>query len=152
MHKEEIIQHAIKNWNIDLSCVLDIGCGSGIITKLLLKHGAKEVDSSDPADYAELKFVERFGKPCMRYSFENIANQTFPHKKYSLVVCSYSLHFYKSSLSEFLYNLRKFTSNFLVIGPNDKPIIETKYWHLVGEYQTRNQAKGRLFRTKWLLH
>lgn len=149
--KENIIKHAITNWNINVDYVLDMGCGNGVVTKFLFKHGAKEIDSSDPSDYAELKFIERFGKPCLRYSFEDIAAGTFPKKTYTLVVCSYSLHFYKSSLPAFLYRLRRLTSTLLIIGPEDRPVIESRYWHMVNEYQTRNEAKGRLFRAKWFM-
>ncbi len=151
MHKEEIIRHAIANWNIDLNHVLDMGCGSGIVTKILLKYGASEVDSSDPSDYAELKFAERFNKKCLRYSFEDIASGVFPKKTYTLVVCSYSLHFYKSSLQAFLYRLRRLTSTLLVIGPNNRPAIESRHWILTNEYQAKNQAKGRLFKMKWFM-
>ena len=149
--KEEILSHAVGNWSVDLSSVLDMGCGSGIVTKLLLNHGAVEVDSSDPADYAEFKFKERFGRACLRYGFEDIAGGTFPPKKYTLVVCSYSLHFHKSSLSEFLYRLRRLTSTLLVIGPGDLPVIDSRYWYNAGEHQTKNHTKGRLFRAKWLM-
>lgn len=151
MHKEEIIRHAVANWNVDLGRVLDMGCGNGIVTKFLFKHGAVEVDSSDPSDYAEFKFRERFGRPCLRHSFEDIAAGTFPAKRYTLVVCSYSLHFYKSSMPAFLYRLRRLTSTLLVIGPGDKPTIESRYWYLSNEHKARNEAKGRLFREKWFV-
>ncbi|MFZ8393417.1 hypothetical protein ACO1MB_14345, partial [Staphylococcus aureus] len=83
--------------------------------------------------------------------FEDIAAGTFPAKRYTLVVCSYSLHFYKSSMPAFLYRLRRLTSTLLVIGPGDKPTIESRYWYLSNEYKARNEAKGRLFREKWFV-
>jgi SAM-dependent methyltransferase len=150
MHKEEVIRQA-ANWNVDFRCVLDMGCGNGIVTKLLLKHGALEVDSSDPSDDAYLRFTEKFGRPCLRYSFEDIAAGKFPKKTYSLVVCSYSLHFCKSSLVDFMCGLTKLTSTLLVIGPNGSPKIHSKYWRLDREQNVGSYAMGRLFRIKWIM-
>lgn len=151
--KEEILKYALEHWGIDLSRVLDMGCGNGIMTKLLVKYGAGEIAAADASASAVERYVAATGRPCMTHSFEDIAEGRFPVRRYSLVVCSFSLHFLQPVyLPLFMAGLRRLTQTLLVIGPTDRPTIPLQnQWVLAGEHQTKNEARGRLFRTKTLV-
>lgn len=147
--KEELLQHALKNWGLDLTRCLDMGCGSGLMTKYLFKYGAVEVDSSDPGDFAAEKFEATFGRSCLRYGFEHVADGSFPGGRYTLVVCAYSMHFMKKALvPAFMAGAVKLTDTLLVISPRDKPVIDSPDWLPAREYQARSRAMVRLFVTK----
>lgn len=147
--KEKLLQYALKHWGLDLTRCLDMGCGSGLMTKYLFKYGAGEVDSSDPGDFAAGNFEKEFGRSCLRYGFEHVAGGSFPGRDYTLVVCAYSMHFMKKSLMPaFMAGAVKLTNTLLVISPRDKPVIDSPDWLQAREFQSRSRAMVRLFTTK----
>jgi 2-polyprenyl-3-methyl-5-hydroxy-6-metoxy-1,4-benzoquinol methylase len=45
---KSVLKVALKKWNPGLSKVLDLACGSGEITSMLMELGYQNVDACDP--------------------------------------------------------------------------------------------------------
>jgi len=110
-------------WKLDLTNSLDLCCGSGEITSLL--------DCNEGCDpYTYQSYINNTGKPCMRFSFDDIMHGNLT-KQYNTIVCSYALHLAdKSKLPQIIYQLSRICNNFLLISPNKKPEIHED-WGMV---------------------
>jgi ubiquinone/menaquinone biosynthesis C-methylase UbiE len=151
--REEVIRHAARNWQLDFSNVCDLACGDGRITSFLLAFGlAVNVEGVDHARDSCLDYEKKTGRPCLNLKFEDIAAGSFPQRKYSLVICSFGLHFLDPDLIPgFLRGLTRYTSTFLLIGPGWQKPIPLDHWAKVEEYVASNGTPGRLFRRKtWM--
>jgi ubiquinone/menaquinone biosynthesis C-methylase UbiE len=85
-----VIKSVINLWNLDVSNILDLACGSGEVTLALLSHGIKNIEGIDPYTYQS--FEKRTKMLCKPLSFEDIVNGKLEGMRYSLIICSYALH------------------------------------------------------------
>lgn len=107
-------------WKLDSSNSLDLCCGSGEITSVF-----DCTEGCDPYTYES--YIEKTGKPCMRFTFDDIMHGKLD-KKYKTIVCSYALHLAdQSKLPQIVYQLSRICDNFLLITPNKKPEIKEEW-------------------------
>jgi SAM-dependent methyltransferase len=100
--------------------VLDLACGSGQITKLLILNGIENVLGLDP--HLGEQYRSEVGKPVFNNSFEDICHFRVVLPKCSLIICSYALHLCADLLN--LLTTLKLSCDYLcVISPHGLPHI-----------------------------
>jgi hypothetical protein len=136
-HEQEIrqcIEMAMDRWPLDLSRVLDLAAGSGEASLALRELGAGEIDAGDPYLFAQ--YERRVGRPCERYSFEDIAAGVLAGREYKLIACSFALHLVEASrLPVVCSQLALIAPALLVLTPHKRPEIRPQWgWELAGEF------------------
>jgi hypothetical protein len=136
-HEPEVrqcIEMAVSRWPLDLSRVLDLAAGSGEVTMALRELGAGEIDACDPHLFAQ--YERRIGRPCERFSFEDIAAGAMAGREYKLIVCSFALHLVEASrLPLVCSQLALIAPALLVLTPHKRPEIREQWgWALAGEF------------------
>jgi len=107
--------------------ILDLACGDGLISRLLLNVNHSNVEGCDPF------FVNKYCH--YSFSFEDIAKGKL-QKFYDLVICSYAFHLIKEEWKyDFLSNLAIQTNCFIIITPSKKIKINHPLWKM--EKETR---------------
>ena len=152
--RECVIKYAATNWDLDFSYVLDLACGEGTITEILISMGyATNIEGVDICEECLIKYTAKFERPALKYSFADIVEGRFPQKKYSLIVCSYGLHFCDSKqLPDLLKSLSRLSTTLLVIGYCTTPAIPETDWRLTKTFFMNDGSKGRLYKRKlWMI-
>jgi SAM-dependent methyltransferase len=117
-HEKQIIK-LIQN--IEGNKVLDLCCGTGLVTKNI-KY--KEIEGIDPYLYNE--YEKNTGKRCIRKTFKDIVQEGLD--KYDLIICSFGLHLCEASMLPMLmYRIKESTNRLIVISPSKHPKISNKY-------------------------
>jgi SAM-dependent methyltransferase len=146
---ETILQSLLKRvsleWQLDLSSVLDLACGSGEATLVLQELGAK-VSGIDP--YTFDAFFERTGLHAEKFSFDDIANGVLEGRRYNLIVCSFALHLVEpSKLPMLMFQLAQTTDTLLILTPHKRPNLKPEWgWNLQAEI-LEDRVRARLYRT-----
>ncbi len=119
-------------WQLDLSRVLDLACGSGEATLSLRELGA-HVEGADP--YTGEAYRERTGQTTRPLSFEQIAGGALEGEEFSLVVCSFALHLAEPSrLPMLCLRLAQISPALLILTPHKRPAIFKSWgWSLSHE-------------------
>lgn len=123
---EKSIKNILENFlferDIDKNIrILDLCCGGGEISKILLNNGFKNISGLDP--FTHELYKKQTGLECDIYDFKDLATGKFK-KEFDLIICSFALHLApESMLPNILYNLN--TSNLIIISPNKKPQINS---------------------------
>jgi SAM-dependent methyltransferase len=130
----EVLRQAVTRWQLDLTTVLDLACGSGEVTLALRALGAGQIDGIDP--YTGAAYRARTGQPAAALRFEDIAAGAWQGHTYSLIVCSFALHLLPVSwLPAVLAQLRENADCLLLLTPHKRPIIRTEWgWRLHDEF------------------
>src|SRR5260221_3867131 len=81
----EVIRSSVERNALDLRHVLDLACGSGEATRVLLALGAADVDGVDP--YTAAAYLAGTGRAAEEFSFEDVAAGALAGRRYSLTVC-----------------------------------------------------------------
>ncbi len=116
---EELLRNNQRS--LPLEDVLDLACGTGLVTSVLAALGHFEVIGLDPFRSAE--YTIRTGRPCHRMSFKDIVNDGLP-KEFSCIICSFALHLCKHSmLPDLLWRLSERSNTLVVISPSKFPLI-----------------------------
>jgi len=128
------LTEALQRWSPDLSCALDLACGSGEVTLVLREFGCADVHGIDP--FTGNAYLDRTGQTAECLSFEDIATGALQDRRYSLVVCSYALHLpARSRLPGVLIQLSQVSSRLLVLTPHKRPEITPAWgWQLDDEF------------------
>jgi SAM-dependent methyltransferase len=134
----------------ELQCCLDLACGSGEATLEIENLGGGKTTMIDPYCFAaaeqSLGVVLLFsvlvpdcssgvGRPCLRYSFEDIANGMVEGiGPFSAIVCSFALHLLDESyLPALLAVLSGWSSVLIVLTPHKRPHLKEEWgWILQG--------------------
>src|SRR5579859_3330289 len=90
-----LLQQSVPVWQLNLSQVLDLACGSGEITRCLRELGAGSIDGVDP--YTGQAYVQRTGQTALPFSFEQVAAGALDDRHYSTIFCSFALHLLEPS-------------------------------------------------------
>lgn len=143
-HKKrlEFIPTLLKElWRVNIGHSLDLCAGSGEITSLM--------DCNEGCDpYTHESYRKRTGKPCMRFSFDDIFEGKLK-KEYKTIFCSYALHLAdKSKLPQIIYQLSCICENFIVISPTRKPHIKEEWGMTLENEAYMEGVRLRLYKTK----
>lgn len=143
---QQIIEVAVKKWQLDLHKVLDLACGSGEVTLALKNLGASDIDGIDPYTYNA--YLKRTGQSAERYTFEEIASGIVCNRHYSLIVCSFALHLVAESRLPFLvYQLSAIADSMVIITPHKRPQLKPEWgWICVDEIIV-DRVRAWLFQT-----
>jgi SAM-dependent methyltransferase len=125
-HAKEISQLIKDNHNkLHLYNVLDLACGTGLITNTLYSLCYYNITGIDPFLFKEYK--QNTGNVCLPLSFKDIVKKGLPNN-YSCIICSFALHLCdKSMLHDLLYRLSERSNSLVVISPSKFPIIKKPY-------------------------
>jgi SAM-dependent methyltransferase len=143
-----VLVKCAANWELDLSRVLDLACGSGEATLALQAVGAVHVDGADP--YTGAAYRRRTGREALPLSFDDISAGALADGRYSIIVCSYALHLLSpSKLPALLQQLGQHAPALLVLTPHKRPDVSSAWgWELCREtYEQR--VRARLYRWLW---
>ena len=126
-HEKEVIKLLTENHQLlNLSNVLDLCCGDGLITTTLSNLGYNNIIGCDPFLFESYK--NKTGKLCFQKSFLDIAKYGIPFlrtQKYSCIICSFGLHLCEPSLLPILLHwVSCATHQLVVIAPSKHPIID----------------------------
>lgn len=123
LHEEQIRKLIINNINrFRIGSILDLCCGGGEVTKVLIENGIDKVEGSDPYTYDLYK--NNTDKKCMELSFKNILQGKLK-KSYDIIVCSFALHLIdEKDLFSIVNELFNHTRKIIIISPHKRPFLE----------------------------
>jgi SAM-dependent methyltransferase len=138
------LRAGLTRWPVDLSCILDLACGSGEITLALQELGCTNIEGIDP--YTAEAYRARIGKQAESFTFEQIAEGALEGRRYSLIVCSYALHLLPGSrLPVLAYQLQRLTPALILLTPHKRPQLREAWgWRLEDEIVIE-RVRARLY-------
>jgi hypothetical protein len=138
--------HAVVDWTLDLSHVLDLAAGSGEATLGLRELGAARVDAIDP--FTAEAYRARTGALCEPLDFASVAAGALAGRRYSLIVCSFAMHLCEPSrLPALTQQLSFIGPGLLILTPHKRPVLRREWgWELVDERVTQ-RVRARLYRS-----
>lgn len=141
----EVLREAVRRWQLDLTGVLDLACGSGEATLVLRELGGERIDGVDP--HTGEAYLARTGQQAESFSFEQIAAGALDGRHYSLIVCSFAMHLIDESwLPALLTALGLISDCLLILTPHKRPQIKAAWgWALAGEFIIE-RVRARLYR------
>ncbi|MBX3066755.1 MAG: class I SAM-dependent methyltransferase [Anaerolineae bacterium] len=144
----ELLTLCAAQWQLDLTNVLDLACGSGEATLALRDLGADQIAGVDP--YTGSAYLARTGISATAVSFEQIAAGALANRsdKYSLIVCSFALHLVAESwLPRLCYQLSQTGDTLLILTPHKRPQIRSGWgWDAPMEL-LHKRVRARFYRT-----
>ena len=147
---EEVVRGCLRkcvvDWNLDITRVLDLACGSGEVTLEILDMGGL-ANGIDP--YTNAAYKGRTGQEATVGSFESIANGGLPGQGYSLVVCSYAMHLVDLSwLPRLVYRLGEVSDHLLILSPHKRPDLTP--WARMDRDMYQDRVRARLYNLRGL--
>jgi SAM-dependent methyltransferase len=136
-----LLERLISDWRLDISNVLDLACGSGEVSSVILEHGGA-VTGIDPFTFEA--FQKRTGLEAERLTFEDIATGALEGRQFSLIVCSFALHLVEASrLPTVAFQLAQIAETLLILTPHKRPNLKAEWgWNLEAEVlETRVRAR-----------
>ena len=123
LHEPQIKDLLIKNINkFNFNSVLDLCCGGGEVTTVLLENGIKNIEGADP--YTSNLYTKNTGKPCINLSFKDILGGKL-RKDYDIIICSFAFHLIEEKdLFTLVNNLFQHTKTLIIIAPHKRPFLE----------------------------
>ena len=123
---------------------LDLASGLGEITNILYKLGYTDINIVGCDPYLYKLYELKTGNKCLNYSFSDIQKGKLNKFNFDTIICSYALHLADDSIiPELMWNLSLISKVFIIISPNNKPIIryngdwELKYSFKEGKSKCR---------------
>ena len=140
-----VLREGLSRWQVDLSRVLDLACGSGEVTLALQELGCTAIDGIDP--YTVEAYRARTGREAEPLTFAQIAEGVLEGRRYSLIVCSFALHLLaKSRLPVLAYQLNRIAPALIVLTPHKRPHLREEWgWQLEDEF-VEARVRARLYR------
>ena len=140
----DVLRRCVAQWQLDLSRVLDLACGSGEVTLALRLENTQQIVGADP--YTSEAYLDRTGQQALAHSFEQIAQGALAAERFSLIVCSYALHLVEPSrLPALLAQLAICSPALLILSPHKRPEIRDAWgWRLI-QQTYRHRVRVRLF-------
>ena len=140
------IHAAVRDWNLDLTHVLDLAAGSGEATLALREAGATRIDGIDPFTFEA--YLDRTGQAAGRESFEHIAAGALAGRNYSLIVCSFALHLIEPSrIPQVAYQLSTIGNELLILTPHKRPQIREEWGWTITQERVMRRVRSRLYRS-----
>ena len=133
----------------DLSSrVLDLAAGSGEVSLEVVALGG-EATATDPFCWEACE--QRTGRPCLRWSFEQIAagEADFEADEFSCIVCSFALHLLDESyLPALLAVLSGWSKVLIVLTPHKRPHLRPEWGWILEEEHVENRVRLRRYKRK----
>jgi SAM-dependent methyltransferase len=140
-----VLRVVVPRWQLDLTRVLDLACGSGEITLALGELGAGAVAGLDP--YTGAAYRARTGQAAEVLSFEQVAEGALAGRAYSLVVCSFALHLLAASrLPALLFRLAEIAPRLLILTPHKRPEIKAAWGWALEDEVVIERVRARVYR------
>lgn len=148
---EAVIDAALRlvvpRWQLDLTRVLDLACGSGEATLALRDLGAARIEGVDP--YTGAAYQARTGQAAEALSFEQIAGGALEGREYSLIVCSFALHLLAASrLPALLFRLAEIAPRLLILTPHKRPAIKAAWGWVLEDELVVERVRARVYRKR----
>jgi len=142
LYESQIKELLVKNISkFDCNCVLDLCCGGGEVTKVLLENSINNISGADPYTY-EL-YTKNTGKKCISISFKDILNGKLD-KNYTMIICSFALHLAnEKDLFMIINELFRHTKLIIIISPHKRPFLDriTKTKLMFSDYSLTSKGK-----------
>ena len=140
----DVLQEAVRRWQLNLNHVLDLACGSGEVTLMLREFGCQQIDGVDP--HTGEAYLARTGRQAEAISFEQIAAGALAGRSYSLILCSFAMHLIDESwLPGVLAQLGLIAECLLILTPHKRPEIKAAWgWALEDEF-VMERVRARLY-------
>ena len=107
---------------MDTSRVLDFGCGSGEVTRVLQAAGIDDITGCDP--YTSAQYIEQTGRACWQLSFRDVIKTGMP-ENFSTIISSFALHLCPvKDLFPLSWNLFQSAPLLVVLTPHKRPELE----------------------------
>ena len=102
--------------------ILDMCCGSGEVTKILLDNQINKIKGSDK--YTGALYIKNTSKDFMDLSFKDILSGKLC-ENFSTIICSFALHLVNDrDLRMIIVELFRHTGRLIIIAPHKRPFIE----------------------------
>jgi len=143
-----VLEVVVREWQLDLTKVLDLAAGSGEVTLALRETGAGEIEGIDP--YTHAAYESRTGQHAGRETFEDIAAGALAGRNYSLIVCSFAMHLVEESrLAGLAYQLSQIGSKLLILTPHKRPVLRSEWGWESQQETVLHRVRARLYRSTW---
>lgn len=145
-HEQQVAELLRRNHEgFDCSHVLDLACGNGEVTAVLLRLGYRNIVGCDP--YTCKSYIERTGCECLLWSFDDILKGKL-QGRFSSIICSYGLHLVvESKLPVLVQQLKRLSDTIVIITPHKRPELEKHGLRKVFEDAVETE-KGKKVRMK----
>lgn len=122
-HESQVRDLLLRNFDkFNFNSVLDLCCGGGEVTKVLLEKGVKNIEGADP--YTFELYIKKNKKFCINLSFKDILNGKMIGN-YNTIICSFAFHLInKKDLFMIIHELFRHTKTIIIISPTKKPDIK----------------------------
>lgn len=143
----QVLRQVVPEWRLDLTCVLDLACGSGEVTLVLRELGAGQIEGVDP--YTGAAYLARTGQAAEAFSFADVAEGALAGRQYSLVVCSFALHLAEvSRLPGLLFRLAEIAPQLLILTPHKRPELKPAWGWQLAEEMVVERVRTRLYQRR----
>jgi hypothetical protein len=145
-HEPQIAALIKRNhMRFDCSSVLDLACGNGEVSSVLLSLGYKHIMGMDP--YTCENYMHRTTLLCHSLSFDDIMQGKL-EGRFSVIICSYGLHLLEpSKLHGLVQQLLLHTATIVIITPHKRPELEKYGMQKIFEDAVETE-KGKKVRLK----
>ncbi len=107
---------------IDYNSSLDLCCGAGEVSQVLMEMGYNDISACDP--FTQKAYFENVAKKCLDHNFDYIIKNGFP-SRFSSVICSFAMHLCpKEKLYPLVSRLFESTKQIIIITPHKRPELE----------------------------
>lgn len=122
-HEAQIRDLLVRNISkINCGSVLDLCCGGGEVTKILIENGVENIIGTDP--YMCKLYIKNTRKHCVNLSFKDILAGKL-EGSYDIIICSFALHLVnKKDLFMIVNELFRHTKTIAIIAPHKRPFLE----------------------------
>ena len=101
---------------------MDLCCGGGEVTKVLLERGFKNIKGTDP--YMFKAYINNTKKQCTNLSFKDILQGKMTGR-YTTIICSFALHLVdERDLFMIVNELFRHTETIVIIAPHKRPFLD----------------------------
>jgi len=142
-----LMHRLIIDWNLNLSCVLDLAAGSGEITMALREmpeSNAGKIHGIDPMTFEA--YEARTGQKAGRESFEAIAAGALRGRNYSLIICSFAMHLLEPSrLPMLAMELTQISPALLILTPHKRPEIRHDWGWKLAKETVQQRVRARVY-------
>ena len=123
--------------------ILDLCCGSGEVSKVLIELNRFNIEGNDP--YTSKLYRKETGLNCYEYSFKDIVCGSFNFKQYDTIICSFAMHLCEESmLNNLIYQLSLITNRLIILTPHKRPNISNNYFKLQQE-KIKDRVRLRVY-------